>query len=173
MEKTWAPPTWKTPAAFPLSHSSGCCWLSCKITVRKTGAGQNNTVIGLLIACLVVIWIGKSIGMLGFLALLLMCVAAFGGFLWYKSVKRRNQIGYLHSKYEDEALAQRILEHRPWEGQTSQQLVDSLGDPVSIDKKVLKTRKREIWKYNQRGTNRYKLRITLDDDIVVGWDEKN
>jgi len=25
---------------FP--HSSGCCWLGCKITVRKMGAGHQN-----------------------------------------------------------------------------------------------------------------------------------
>ena len=28
---------------LPLSHSSGCCWMSCKITVRKTEAGQPLT----------------------------------------------------------------------------------------------------------------------------------
>jgi hypothetical protein len=27
---------------FPPSHSSGGCWLSCKITVRKMGAGQGH-----------------------------------------------------------------------------------------------------------------------------------
>ena len=41
MEKTWAPPTLKTPTAFQLSHSFGCGWLS-KITVRKMGAGHSE-----------------------------------------------------------------------------------------------------------------------------------
>jgi hypothetical protein len=41
-----------------------------------------------------------------------------------------------------------------------------------VDRKLLKTMKREIWKYNPRGVNRYGLRITLDNDIVSGWDHK-
>ncbi len=140
---------------------------------KRKARAKNNEAIGLLVACLVVLWIGKSIGMLGFLALLLMCVAAFGVFLWYKSAKRRNHVEYLHSRYQDEALGQGVLQHRSWEGQTSQQLIDTLGDPVSVDRKVLKTKKREIWKYDHRGANRYGLRVVLDDDVVVGWDEKN
>lgn len=35
------------------------------------------------------------------------------------------------------------------------------------------TRTREIWKYGQTGHNRYGLRITLDDEVVTGWDRKN
>ena len=51
-------------------------------------------------------------------------------------------------------------------------LIDSLGQPQDIDTKVLKTKKKEIWKYNHNGGNRFGLRITLDNDIVVGWDQK-
>jgi outer membrane protein assembly factor BamE (lipoprotein component of BamABCDE complex) len=58
------------------------------------------------------------------------------------------------------------------EGQTSEQLRVLLGNPLSVDTKFTKTRKCEIWKYNRRGTNRYGLRIILDNDVVVGWDEK-
>jgi hypothetical protein len=37
---------------------------------------------------------------------------------------------------------------------------ESLGGPHGVDKKVLKTVKREVWKYNPRGVNRCGLRIT-------------
>ena len=42
-----------------------------------------------------------------------------------------------------------------------------------MDDKLLKTRKREVWKYNRTGVNRYGLRITLDNDIVTTWDHKH
>jgi hypothetical protein len=68
---------------------------------------------------------------------------------------------------------QRILQRNFWEGQTSAQLLDALGSPASIDKKLLKTKTREVWKYNHRGANRYGLRITLDENLVSGWDQKS
>jgi len=64
------------------------------------------------------------------------------------------------------------MRHTFWQGQTSDQLLESLGSPKDVDKKLLATRKREVWKYNRRGVNRYGLRITLDNDIVAGWDQK-
>lgn len=48
--------------------------------------------------------------------------------------------------------------------------MDSLGRPLDIDQKVLKTK--EVWKYNQTGKGRYALRITLENGEVVGWDQK-
>lgn len=58
-------------------------------------------------------------------------------------------------------------------GQTAEQIRLMLGNPLSVDTKLTKTKKREIWKYNRRGSNRYDLRITLDDGFVVGWDSRN
>jgi hypothetical protein len=52
-------------------------------------------------------------------------------------------------------------------------LLDSLGHPADIDEKVLKTKKKEIWKYHHMGGNRFGLRITLELNQVVGWDEKS
>ena len=59
-----------------------------------------------------------------------------------------------------------------WQGQTEEQLLDSLGKPKDIDQKVLKTKTKEIWKYNETGKNRYALKITLENGKVVGWDQK-
>lgn len=77
----------------------------------------------------------------------------------------------LRTKYP-ETVVQRMISERVWQGQTSTELADSLGNPSNVDRKLLATRTREIWKYYPRGVNRYGLRITLDDGIVVGWDFK-
>lgn len=66
----------------------------------------------------------------------------------------------------------RILARQLWIGQTQEQLREALGKPVDIDEKVLKTKRREVWKYDQTSTNRYNTRVTLDNGIVTGWDRK-
>jgi len=66
----------------------------------------------------------------------------------------------------------RILARQPWIGQTQEQLREALGKPVDIDEKVLKTKRREVWKYDQTGTNRFNTRVTLENGIVTGWDRK-
>lgn len=78
----------------------------------------------------------------------------------------------LTMKYRDEQLVQNLLDERFWQGQTAEQLRDSLGEPLDIDQKVLKTKVKEVWKYEQTGKNRYGLKITLDNGIVVSWDQK-
>lgn len=69
-------------------------------------------------------------------------------------------------------IADRIMRGMFWQGQTKDQLVESLGAPLDIDQKVLKTKTREVWKYNQRGKNRYGLKITMEDGVVTEWDQK-
>ncbi len=78
----------------------------------------------------------------------------------------------LTMKYKDEELVENLLQERFWRGQTAEQLRDSLGEPLDIDQKVLKTKVKEVWKYEQTGKNRYGLKIKLDNGVVVGWDQK-
>jgi hypothetical protein len=85
----------------------------------------------------------------------------------------QSKLTYLRNKYTDEALVQRMMRGQIWPGQTAEQLNDSLGLPIAVDDIQLKTRKREVWKYGNTGINRYRLRITLDNDVVVSWDQKN
>lgn len=75
-------------------------------------------------------------------------------------------------KYKDEQLVEDLLDETFWQGQTAEQLRDSLGEPLDIDQKVLKTKTKEIWKYQETGKNRYALKITLENGVVVGWDQK-
>jgi hypothetical protein len=91
----------------------------------------------------------------------------------YFVLKRANRLAYLRAKYGDETVVQNIMHGKFWQGQSVAQLHDSLGPPTSVDNNRLKTRKREVWKYQPSGVNRYRLRITLDNDVVVSWEHKH
>jgi hypothetical protein len=88
-----------------------------------------------------------------------------------KAAQGRARRNALLEKY-DEATAERILRGEVWQGQTAEQLADSMGSPVDVDQKVLKTKTKEVWKYGHRGGNRYAVKIMLENGYVVGWDEK-
>ena len=75
-------------------------------------------------------------------------------------------------KYDDTQVVDKLMSGTIWRGQTAEQVVDALGSPLSVDTKVLKTKSKEIWKYDHRGANRYALRVTIENGIVVGWDQK-
>jgi hypothetical protein len=79
----------------------------------------------------------------------------------------------LMEKYNDQDVVARIMDGYFWQGQTEEQLIDSIGQPAAKDNKVLKSAVRQVWKYNQRGKNRYGLRVTVENGLVVGWDNKS
>ncbi len=126
----------------------------------------------MIIAALIFVGIAKILNTLGWAIPLIICTGAIVAFLWYKAIQNRKRLEFLRQKYHDEAVVQNIVAHRFWRGQTSEQLVDSLGNPTRIDQNVLKNRERDVWKYYPRGVNRYGLRITLENGIVVGWEQK-
>jgi hypothetical protein len=140
---------------------------------KRTTKAQNFAFGILIIIALIVAAIAKVVDAVGYVAPLLICGAGIGAFVWHKISQKKKRLEYLRNKYRDEAIVQRILSHRFWQGQTSEQLIDSLGEPTSVDTKVLKAKTRNVWKYNPRGTNRYALRITLEGNIVIGWDQKS
>jgi hypothetical protein len=118
---------------------------------------------------LVLVWlidkINDSIGLPVFAIAL---IAVFATVVYAGIRKRAARLAYLRGKYGDETIVQRIMRKQCWQGQTAEQLFDSLGDAPSIDRDLLKTKKREVWKYGANGKGRYRLRITLDQDVVVG-----
>ena len=87
-----------------------------------------------------------------------------------KALEERKQ--KLMLKYEDAEIVYQIMNQQFWQGQTPAQLVDSIGHPADIETKVLKTKSREIWKYGETGKGRYSLRVTFENDEVVGWEQK-
>lgn len=92
--------------------------------------------------------------------------------MWSRCNSKNKRLSYLVEKYQDENLAQRLVSGSIWEGQSEEQLRDSLGSPVAVDNKRLKTKTREVWKYDQTGVNRFALRVTMENGFVSGWDQK-
>jgi hypothetical protein len=132
-----------------------------------------NTLLGFVIVVALIGWaISKTLDATGLVVPVVIFSVLVLGIVWYKHDQRQKRIVYLRTKYGDERVVEWILQRRFWQGQTSQQLMDSLGNPRGIDRKSMATRKREVWKYNPRGVNRFGLRITLDNDIVANWDQK-
>ena len=97
------------------------------------------------------------------IVILIICVR------WSDKAMRRARI---YSKYGRTDIAERILNKQVWVGESAEQLRDSMGDPLDIDEKVLKTKRKEVWKYVRKGVNRYGLKFTVENGFVVGWDEK-
>jgi|SRR6185437_8054081 len=91
--------------------------------------------------------------------------------LWilYGVASRAQRRKALLEKYGNEDLVERLMRREVWEGQTSEQLLDSRGNPETIDNKVLKTKTTNTWKYNRIGRGQYAIRIIVENNIVVGW----
>ena len=59
-------------------------------------------------------------------------------------------------------------------GRRPDSIPDAHGEPpADTDQKVLKTKTKEIWKYRPTARNRFGLKVTLDDGIVAGWEQKD
>ena len=82
--------------------------------------------------------------------------------------REHERLRMVSDKYTGE-IASLISQKMFWRGQTAEQLIDSLGSPDAIDVKLLKTRRREIWKFGHYEANRYRTRVTLDNGIVTTW----
>jgi len=100
--------------------------------------------------------------------IILIVIAIFIIAYYSDKIKRER----LMKKYKDPELVEKLMQGLFWIGQTKRELTDSLGKPLDINEQVLKTKTKEIWKYNKTGNNRYALKITLENSEVVGWDKK-
>lgn len=132
-----------------------------------------------LVIAAVVIIIGVVAGVLGKISqvlgpiipfVIIISIIMFYG--WYKKEAKKARREALMQKYNDESIVNNIMGGMIWQQQTAEQLTDALGKPHAIDSKILKTKKKEVWKYHHQGANRYALRIILEDDVVIGWDKK-
>lgn len=105
-------------------------------------------------------------------AWLLLIIAAIYIFNRHQNKKLAERREYLLTKYNDKVIVEMIMKKQFWQGQTEEQLLDSLGRPLDIDQKVLKTKVKETWKYDSTGKNRYALKIIIENGQVTGWDKK-
>ncbi|WP_395355605.1 DUF2845 domain-containing protein [Vibrio sp. D3] len=78
----------------------------------------------------------------------------------------------LMKKYGNSNLVNKLMKKSIWQGQTEGQLIDSIGKPLDVDQRVLKTKVKETWKYDKAGKNRYNLKVIIENGLVVGWDKK-
>lgn len=139
---------------------------------RRLTKAQSTALGWLILIGLVVGGIGKAVEAMGSTTSIVVIVSGFGFYFWYRKKKRDKRIKYLMSKYQDETMVSNMMDGHFWEGQTSEQLIDSIGHPVEIDEKQLKTKRTEVWKYENQGSNRFGLRVKLENGVVVGWDKK-
>ena len=140
---------------------------------RRMSKGNAAAVVCLLIVGGVLAGIKSILDATGYVFPIGVLVTGAAIYFFYKQSQTAQRLEYLRNKYQDEDTVQRIVQGYMWEGQRADQVIDSLGKPEAVDNKLLKTKKKEVWKYGHQGANRYRLRITLDDDVVVGWDKKS
>lgn len=142
--------------------------------MARRGLKAESTLIAtLLIIGLPLYGISELYKSVGWIPPALTAVAIVVLIVSYRYYKKQKRMSYLREKYQDEDLVQRIFSEYFWEGQSAEQLRDSLGPPIAVDNKLLKTKTREIWKYNHQGANRFALRITVENGYVSGWDKKS
>ena len=139
---------------------------------RKAHAAELRILKGFVIVALVTAGLIALVGSVGGAVSLAVLVLIVGGLVAVRHHHQQRRLEQLRAKYGSEAIVQRILQRQYWQDQTEDQLRDALGPPVEIDDKRLKTLRREVWKYQKTGVNRFRLRITLENGVVVGWESK-
>ena len=77
------------------------------------------------------------------------------------------------TKLYGEEITKKILSKNVWQGMSVAMLIESLGNPGDIDETVYKTKTTKKYSYlpyrTRQNNTRYKFRVDLEDDIVVGW----
>lgn len=77
----------------------------------------------------------------------------------------------LRAKYGTDTLKCMIV-RKPWLGASTNEIRALLGPPERIDEKVMKTRTRHVYKYDQSGKAMFKLSITFDNGLAVEWEDR-
>ncbi len=105
----------------------------------------------------------------GILILVAAAVLVFAAF----ALAKRSRYSRLLQKYGgDEKLVDALISKTIWQGMTEAQLLDSWGKPAAIEEKVMKTKVKQVFKYRPTAANRYRDKVTLEDGLIVGWDQK-
>jgi len=114
--------------------------------------------------------------------IIIVLVAITGVLLWYRRKRKADAAAAEEAARQARAneLLQRfgaentrkILDGQLWVGATSDMVMAMLGPPPWKEERILKTKTKTIYKYFQTGLNRFALRVTLDDGVVVKWEDK-
>jgi len=140
--------------------------------MEKMTKMQKQVLATLLFVALIITAVIKffqNVGLLPLIIVIGVCVVAF--FL-YRALKKRRRLKYLEQKYVNKKKVEKIINGDIWQGETAEQLIDSIGNPEVIDDKLLKTQKKVVWKYGRRGAGGYNLIVNLEKGLVVSWEGK-
>ena len=140
--------------------------------MEKMTKMQKQVLATLLFVALIITAVIKffqNVGLLPLIIVIGVCVVAF--FL-YRALKKRRRLKYLEQKYVNKKKVEKIINGDTWQGETAEQLIDSIGNPEVIDDKLLKTQKKVVWKYGRRGAGGYNLIVNLEKGLVVSWEGK-
>ena len=77
--------------------------------------------------------LGESIGWEILIAGVIAIIALY---IWYQSAQTKKRRNELMAKYQDSSLVEKLMDRSFWQGQTSGQLLDSLGRPKDIDENI-------------------------------------
>lgn len=138
---------------------------------RRSSSAEASLLVLAIVIGLPVYLAMKVIDVTGWVLPVVVVVVIIGLVIATRANKRRKRLEALRRKYPEE-IVQRILGGQIWQGQTEEQLIDAIGSPAEVDTKVLKTMQREIWKYGRISAKRFRLRITVENGMVAGWDQK-
>ena len=138
---------------------------------RRSSSAEASLIVLVIVIGLPIYLAMKVIDVTGWIVPLVVIVVIVALVMANRASKRRKRIEELRRKYPED-IVQRILAGQIWQGQTEGQLIDALGSPAEVDRKVLKTMRREIWKYGRMSARRFRLRITVENGTVAGWDHK-
>lgn len=139
---------------------------------KNSGGGGFGLIFAALITAITAAykWAQENMHIIAIVALV---IAAF--FIIKIRNKRKRHaawVAHLKEKYKKDEIVDRILNSEFWTGQTEEQLQDSLGQAHAIDKQVLKTKRKETWKYHEVRKGQFQLKILLENGKVVAWDQK-
>lgn len=142
-------------------------------------ATEDGVGCGLILAGVAIYMIHDAIG--GRWGIFLLVVATVGaiGFALYKmaesedkkrakeEAERRRQ--RLIDTYGPE-VASRILRCIIAQGDTVEIVHEMFGEPEAVTEKVSPTRARYVLKYGQLNARSFRLKVTIEDGVVIGWE---
>ncbi len=146
---------------------------------KPSGCGR---LIGILLVIYLLIAVFRNISAAHLSLIIVVLVIITGAFFWSKRKRaadaaaaeeaaRQARTSELLERFGAENT-RRILDGELWVGATSEMVMAMLGPPSRLEERILKTKTKTVYKYFQTGLNRFALRVTLDDGVVVKWDDK-
>jgi hypothetical protein len=85
--------------------------------------------------------------------------------------KRKRREGLL-AKYGDPSIVDDIIGGLIRQGMSTEMVLDTWGKPAAVDTKVYRTKVKEVLKYNPGPRRSFANRVTLEDGVVVGWENR-